>query len=134
MNFDLYKPLDGHPDFDECEAEAMDLAAEVRALIRQDHELRAADKVRDAARKAKSMKKLAENYIVNRRRFQKGDHALRPTYAIWTMLNACNFRCTYCDNHQGEHYFDIDDPGRLDTDQGKRLLEIIDGVEQSRDQ
>jgi len=39
------------------------------------------------------------------------------------MLNACNFRCTYCDNHQGEHYFDRPDPERLDTQQGKRLLE-----------
>ena len=125
MNFDLYRPLDGHPDFDNCLAEATDLAAELRPLIRQDHELGAADRIGDVLRKAKSMKKLAENYIINSRRFRKGDHALRPTYAIWTMLNACNFRCTYCDNHQGEHYFDIDDPGRLDTDQGKRLLEVI---------
>jgi len=125
MHFQFYKPRDGHPDLDRCMEEALDLAAGIRPLVKKDADLSAADKVRDARRKARSIKRLAGNLRINRSRYNRGNHALRPLYVIWTMLNACNFRCTYCDNHQGERYFDIPDPGRLDTEQGKRLLEVM---------
>ena len=125
MNFHHYSPKEGHPDFDACMEEALELAASIRPCIRKDEDLTAADRIRDAARKAKSLKKLAENYRVNRQRYKRGDHALRPLYVIWTMLNACNFRCTYCDNHQGKAYYNIPDPDVLDTRQGKGLLDVM---------
>ncbi len=125
MKFHFYKPMDGHPDFDRCREEALDLADRIRPLVKKDADIGTADKVRDARRKARSIKQLAGNLRINRSRYRRGNHALRPLYVIWTTLNACNFRCTYCDNHQGERYFDIPDPGRLDTEQGKRLLEIM---------
>ena len=125
MQFHFYSPKDGHPDFDRCMEEALDLANRIRPLVKKDADIGAADKVRDARRKARSIKRLAGNLRINRSRYRSGNHALRPLYVIWTTLNACNFRCTYCDNHQGERYFDIPDPGRLDTEQGKRLLEVM---------
>ena len=41
------------------------------------------------------------------------------------MLNACNFRCTYCDDHMGRSYFELSDKGRLNTEQGKKLLKVM---------
>lgn len=120
-----YTPRGGHPDLDACMGEARDLASEIRPHIKKASQLTVKDRLEDAARKAKGLATAAENFVINRRRYGKGDHALRPLYAIWTMLNTCNFRCVYCDNHQGEHYYDIPDPDRLDTEKGKRLLEVV---------
>lgn len=125
MKFRLYRPREGHPDFNTCQEEARQLAEEIKPRIKKDRDITPADRMRDAARKAKSLKKLAENFRVNRQRYKIGDHALRPLYVIWTMLNTCNFRCTYCDNHQGKAYYNIPDPDALDTGQGKRLLEVM---------
>ena len=125
MDFKFYRPRPGHPDFDSCFEEAQGLAERIRPLIRKDAEITPAERLRDAARKARSLKKLAENFRVNRSRVRKGDHALRPLYVIWSMLNTCNFRCTYCDNHQGKAYYNVPDPDVLDTAQGKRLLEVM---------
>ena len=125
MNFKYYTPQPGHPDLDACMAEAKRLARRIRPVILKDADLTAQDKLRDLLRKGKALRKTAENYLVNRSRYRRGDHGLRPLYVIWTMLNACNFRCAYCDNHQGQHYFDIPDPERLDTEQGKALLDMM---------
>jgi len=64
---------------------------------------------------------MAKNYASIRR----GDHTLIPPYFIWTMHNACNFRCSYCDNHSGKKYFDLPNDGVLDTELGKKLLRIV---------
>jgi len=125
MDLRYYTPKGGYPDLSACMEEAQDLVLKIRPIIKKQAELTAADKMRDAARKAKALSAMAENFVINRRRYHRGDHALRPLYVIWTMLNTCNFRCSYCDNHQGEHYYDIPDPDRLDTDKGKRLLEVM---------
>ncbi len=125
MEFKYYQPREGHPDLEKCMEEALELAEGIRPGIKKDRDLSPGERASDAARKAKSLTKLAENFRINRRRYGRGDHTLRPLYVIWTMLNACNFRCTYCDNHQGEAYFNLPDPEVLDTDQGKRLLEVM---------
>lgn len=125
LDFHHYQVRSGHPDWADCLAEARLLADRIAPLITKDADLTLADRLRDGARKAKALGITARNLVVNRRRYARGDHALRPLYVIWTMLNACNYRCVYCDNHQGEHYFDLPDPDRLDTAQGKRLLEIM---------
>jgi len=125
LDFRRYRPKPGHPDWDACHDEACELAAEIAPLITTDADLTVRDRLRDARRKTRSLVQTAGNLMINRRRYRRGDHALRPLYVIWTMLNDCNFRCTYCDNHQGEQYFDIPDPERLDTEQGKRLLDVM---------
>lgn len=125
FDFDLYRHREGHPDFDECYEQAMALAAEILPGLAKDRDMTLADKMQFTARRGKSLSKAIENLAINRRRYARGNHALRPLYVIWTMLNACNFRCSYCDNHQGEHYFDIPDPERLSTAQGRHLLEVM---------
>jgi MoaA/NifB/PqqE/SkfB family radical SAM enzyme len=125
FDFKLYQHQHGHPDFDDCYEQAQALAAEILPGLAKDSDMTRSDKMQLTMRKARSMAKAAENLIINRRRYARGDHGLRPLYVIWTMLNACNFRCTYCDNHQGEQYFDIPDPNRLSTEQGKQLLEVM---------
>jgi len=123
--FKLYVPREGHPDFANCFEEARELAAKIRPVIRRSSEISTFERVRDVRRKASALAKAGENFVINRRRVRKDDHALRPLYVIWTMLNDCNFRCRYCDNHQGDAYFDLPDPARLDTELGKRLLEVM---------
>lgn len=125
LTFRHYRPRDGHPDFHECHDEALALVDRILPVIRKDADLSRADKARDLRRRARALSLTARNLVINRRRYRRGDHALRPLYVIWTLLNSCNFRCSYCDNHQGEAYFDIGDPNRLDTAQGKRLLEVM---------
>lgn len=125
LKFSLYSPGPGHPDFADCFSEARELVAKIAPRIRRDADLTPRDKLEDGLRKARALRKVAENWAINRSRYRRGDHALRPLYVIWTMLNACNFRCSYCDNHQGEQYFDVPDPDRLDTADGKRLLEVM---------
>ncbi|MBP8130449.1 MAG: radical SAM protein [Candidatus Hydrogenedentes bacterium] len=120
-----YTPRAGHPDLDACLAEAQTLAADIRPLLLKDADLSFADRCRDRWRKVRALRRSAANYLVNRGRYKGGNHALRPLYVIWTMCNSCNFRCNYCDNHQGRHYYDMADPGRLDTGQGKRLLDVM---------
>jgi MoaA/NifB/PqqE/SkfB family radical SAM enzyme len=125
LDFRLYRPQPGHPDFKDCQEQALELVDKITPVIRKDSDLTARDKIRDARRKTKALFKTASNLAVNWTRYRRGNHSLRPLYVIWTMLNACNFRCSYCDNHQGEHYFDLPDPDRLDTAGGKRLLEVM---------
>jgi len=125
MKFKLYEPKRGHPDFDKCRDQALALAKKIGPLVKKDADLSAAEKMRDALRRGKALGKLAENYYVNRKRYREGDHTLRPLYVIWTLLNECNFRCTYCDNHQGKAYYDMPGGNRLDTEGGKRLLKVM---------
>ena len=125
LRFDLYEPQDGHPDWDACAAAAREQVAAIAPIIRKTADLTAADRLKDAGRKVRGMATAGQNYAINRRRYAAGNHALRPLYAIWTMLNACNFRCTYCDNHQGEAYFNQKDDKTLDTAGGRRLLDVI---------
>ncbi|HOO56826.1 MAG TPA: radical SAM protein [bacterium] len=119
----MYKPLEGHPDWDSVATHADRLVREALEIIdpapSSPREL-----LSEAARVADSIGVTAKSMFTNYNRFRKGDHTLLPPYYIWTMHNKCNFRCAYCDNHQSKKYFDLPDEGMLDTEQGKRLLEI----------
>ena len=125
LPFKLYSHAHGHPDFSKCQEQARKQAEKVGEIILKDAELSRSQRMQSRNRRIKAYKTGANNFIVNRRRMRNGNHSLRPIYAIWTMLNPCNFRCSYCDNHQGEHYFDMPDKEHLDTEDSKRLLDVI---------
>lgn len=125
LPFKLYAPADGHPDFFKCWEQAQSQAETVKKIILKDADLTANQKRQFRHRRIKAYKTAAKNFLINRQRLKKGNHTLRPFYAIWTMLNSCNFRCSYCDNHAGVHYYDMPEAGALNTADGKRLLEII---------
>ena len=76
MEFHLYRPRPGHPDFDECLNKARELERLILPVITKDADLTRADRLRDLGRRAKAVRKHAENYYINRKRYRRGDHAI----------------------------------------------------------
>ncbi|MCC6997617.1 MAG: radical SAM protein [Deltaproteobacteria bacterium] len=118
--FRRYRPRAGHPDWPRLAAEAEALARALEPRL-----ARPAGGLASLRRRAASLRTGAQNYLENRRRTRAGRHDLLPLYFIWTTLRPCNFRCTYCDDHQGGRYPELDGRGKLDTAAGRRLLEIM---------
>ena len=109
LKFNYYQPKAGHPDWKTLHEEAVALAREIEPLIHKDADDSWTDRIADRTRKASSLLTVANNYRINRSRFKSGNHALRPLYFIWTLLYKCNFRCTYCDDHRGNAYYNLED-------------------------
>jgi len=122
--FKLYKPSAGHPGWEQIFRDAEDQARQIAQVITLDrHTL--PEKLALEKRRWAGYKTAAQNYFINRKRLRDHNHSFRPLYYIWTMLNACNFRCAYCDDHMGRSYFELPDKGRLTTEQGKKLLKVM---------
>lgn len=103
------------------------LQAEARALVAElvpglERPRGGATEVR---RRAASYRTAVANFVENWRRARAGREDLLPLYFIWTTTRACNFRCTYCDDHRGHRYPELPQRGRLSLEQGKRLLEVM---------
>jgi MoaA/NifB/PqqE/SkfB family radical SAM enzyme len=124
LAFKLYKPGPSHPDWEELFKEAKELAEKIAQHITLDENTRT-ERLQLFKRRSSVYMTSVRNYLVNRKRLKNHNHALRPFYFIWTMLNACNFRCTYCDNHMGKAYYDLSDRGILTSEQGKKMLRIM---------
>lgn len=118
--FKRYRPKPGHPDWARLAAEARALAAEFRPRL-------AAPETKTARlrRQLAAFKTTGQNYLANRRKAKAGREDLLPLYFIWTTTRACNFLCTYCDDHQGNKYPELPNRGVLDTARGKQLLEVM---------
>ena len=118
--FRNYQPRAGHPDWPLVAEQARALAEELRpALERPRRGWRA------RRRRLRGHATSAANFVRNRRLFAQGREDLRPLYFIWTATRACNFACTYCDDHRGRKYPDLPNEGLLDTRQGRELLRIM---------
>lgn len=76
-------------------------------------------------RRTRSLRSSMRNFIVNRRLARRGREDFRPLYFVWTLLRTCNFRCDYCDDHQGRRYPELDNRGVLDTHDARRVLDIM---------
>jgi molybdenum cofactor biosynthesis enzyme MoaA len=120
LPFQLYTPRDGHPDWTTLHAEARTLAAELRPSL--EAPVRGPAKL---ARRARSLRTLAENWRINRRLARAGREDLRPFMLLWTALRTCNFTCSYCDDHQGMKYPELNNEGMLNTEQATQLLQIM---------
>jgi MoaA/NifB/PqqE/SkfB family radical SAM enzyme len=96
-----------HPDWGALQSQAELLAREILPLIHTDRDDSLRYRLADRWRSCRSVATASRNYVINRRRWKAGNHALRPLYFIWSMLYPCNFRCTYCDDHRGNHYYDL---------------------------
>ena len=120
LPFRRYQPKPGHPDWPVLFAEARALAERLRPAL--DPPRRGA---REWRRRASSIRTAAGCYLENRRRARAGREDLLPLYFIWTTLRPCNFRCTYCDDHTGARYPELDGRGKLDTEGGLSLLEVM---------
>jgi len=113
-------------------ASRMDLAALCREAAPLAETLRAAQQLPDPAankaRLARAYATIGENYLRNQWRVRvRHSDVVRPLYAIYSLLDACNHRCVYCDDHTGCAHPDQlkRDRRRLDTDEALRLLEIL---------
>jgi MoaA/NifB/PqqE/SkfB family radical SAM enzyme len=122
--FKLYKPASGHPDWNEIFRDAEGQAKQIAQVINLDRHT-FSERLDLERRRFAGYMTAARNFQINRKRLKAHNHALRPIYYIWTMLNACNFRCTYCDDHMGRSYFELPDKGRLTTEHGKKLLKVM---------
>ncbi|MEZ4224273.1 MAG: radical SAM protein [Polyangiaceae bacterium] len=103
------------------------LAAEGRALAAElAPTLTSRDpRKKELKRRARSVQTALGNYRENRRRARAGREDFLPLYFIWTALRPCNFRCSYCDDHRGAKYPELDGHGKLDTARARRLLQIM---------
>ncbi|HPO14469.1 MAG TPA: radical SAM protein [Candidatus Hydrogenedentes bacterium] len=126
--FRHYAQKEGHPDWDTLQAEAKRLADEILPKIHKDSDDTLKDRCADTWRAARSIATACNNYRINRRRWKQDNHALRPLYFIWTMLYPCNFRCTYCDDHRGNHYYDLKDASTSFEDRVRVLRTMRTGT------
>ncbi len=124
LRFRHYRPGADHPDWKAIHEQAVAEARTIAPLIHTDDDDSLADKAGDALRKARSLATAGRNYWINRRRWAQANHALRPMYFIWTMLYTCNFRCTYCDDHRGNAYYELPDHPMSFADR-VRMLKIM---------
>lgn len=124
VQFKRYSPRPGHPDWDEISRRADELVTEALKVIETDTSS-PREKLAETRRVADALTTSGKSILTSRRRLKEGSHTLLPAFFIWTMHNTCNFRCSYCDNHGGKKYFDLPNEGTLDTENGKRLLEIV---------
>jgi MoaA/NifB/PqqE/SkfB family radical SAM enzyme len=120
LPFHHYRPRPGHPDWPRLFAEAREAAAAIAPTLEPPQA-----KADARRRRARAHATTLRNYVENRRRARAGREDLLPMYFIWTLLRDCNFRCEYCDDHQGHKYPDLPKAGTLDTAQGLELLRIM---------
>lgn len=123
--FSLYKPQPGHPDWRELYVEALERCARISDVIVKDKDITLADRLENLDRKRKAYVTTVRTFLENRRRLKDGDHNLLAIYWVWAMQNACNLRCTYCDDHAGQGWFDKSDRNTLGTEAGKKLMRIM---------
>ncbi len=109
-----------HPDWAALRRDALERADAIGPTLEKPQ-----GGAREMKRRARSMAQAARNYRDNRRLLKQGREDLRPLYFIWTTLRPCNFRCTYCDDHQGQRYPELSGRGVLDTERGKDLLRVM---------
>ena len=50
---------------------------------------------------------------------------MKPMVASLYVTVKCNFRCTYCDDGSGTIYPELPEPGRMDTEQTLRVIELM---------
>lgn len=114
-----YQPA-GEPDLARLRAEGEALAESLAPTLAAPE-----TPARELRRRLASLRTAAGNYLENRRRAAVGREDLLPLLFIWTTLRPCNFRCTYCDDHRGARYPELDGHGKLDTARGERLLAVM---------
>lgn len=124
LDFKLYRPGRGHPDWESVNARSMELAKRVRGVADLGPGS-LVERASEARRVVHGLSTFAKSAVRNHYRLKRGNHALLPPYFIWTMHNRCNFRCTYCDNHGYEGYYDLPEVEMLDLEGGKKLLRVI---------
>jgi MoaA/NifB/PqqE/SkfB family radical SAM enzyme len=124
MKFNLYSTSVGHPDWEDINRRADKMVQEVSGVVEFDSGT-LEEKAAEVRRVAGGLSTFARSLFTNHARLKKGDHTLLPPYFILTMLNKCNFSCTYCDNHAYKGYYDLPEIKDIGLEQSKEILRII---------
>jgi len=117
---DRYEPRPEHADLATLAAEAEVLAAQLRPGLEPPPA-----RWRSLRRQGRGIGTLLRNHAANLRLARQGRDDLWPLYFIWSVHRACNFRCTYCDDHRGQKHPDLPADALLSTDQAVRLLRVM---------
>jgi len=124
--FHFYTAKEYHPNWEELFHEAYKLALKISKNIAFDKNPLSRTILQK--RKLIALYKTLKALFINMRRMAKGNHNFIPLFYIWTMTNACNFRCSYCSDHRHHKYPDLYKQGHnkdLTTAQGKKLIKIM---------
>jgi MoaA/NifB/PqqE/SkfB family radical SAM enzyme len=120
LRFRHYEPRAEHVAWPELHGEALELTDRIRPLLRAP-----APPLRTAWRRARGISTLVRNHVCNQVLAWRGREDLWPLYFIWSVHRACDFRCSYCDDHQGKRHPDLPHDRVLGTDDAVRVLEIM---------
>ena len=127
--FNYYEPKDHHPDWNELNKEALQLAVKIAKRIQLQTNFLQGTLFQK--RKMLAILQTAKNLLLNKRKAAKNDHNFIPLFYIWTMTNNCNFLCSYCSNHRGGIYPELFNQGKnkdLITEEAKDLLRKMSNV------
>ena len=127
--FNFYKPKEHHPDWNELNKEALQLALEIVKRIELQKNIMQRTMLQ--RRKLIAILQTAKNLLINKRKAAKNDHNFIPLFYIWTMTNNCNFLCNYCSNHRGGVYPELFNQGKnkdLTTEQAKHLIKKMSNI------
>lgn len=120
-----YQPKKNHPDWVDLQNEVKELTSKILLNIKTKKDMNIKYRIDNLYRKIRSVKTVLLNFLRNRHRYSRENHALFPPSFVWAMLNKCNFRCTYCDDHTGKGWYENSDTDTLDTKQGVELLNLM---------
>ena len=123
--FHHYTPIKEHPNWTDLKKEA-DLMA--RKILEHLTIYTPMNRMKLMKRRVLAIIKTVKNLIRNKYKMARMDHDFIPLFYIWTMTNACNFKCNYCSNHRGGKYPDLYREGlrkNLTTEQGKQLIKVM---------
>ena len=127
--FNFYKPKEYHPDWDELNKEALQLALQIARRIELQKNF--LQRTLFQKRKLLAVLQTAKNLLINKRKAAKNDHNFIPLFYIYTMTNSCNFLCNYCSNHRGGVYPELFRQGKnkdLTTEQSKQLIKKMSNI------
>ncbi len=120
LPFSHYKQSPDHPNIEDLQYQADALSKDFEKVQQLPDKL-----LPRITKQVHSYITFIKNWFANKRLDRKGRHDLYPLYLLWTVTRTCNFRCDYCCDHKGNKYPDLPNKGVLDTNQGKKLLDIM---------
>ncbi|TFF86735.1 MAG: radical SAM protein [Promethearchaeota archaeon] len=123
--FKHYQPKPNHPDWEKLQIEVKEIEKKILQNIKIKKDIGFRYRINNFYRKLSSVRTVLLNFLRNRYRYSRKNHALFPPSFVWAMINRCNFHCTYCDDHTGKAWPENSDIDTLNTKEGLKLLKLM---------
>ncbi len=124
-----YKQKAYHPDWNELNKEALQLALQIVKKIELQKNF--LQRTIFQRRKLIALLQTAKNLLINKRKAARNDHNFIPLFYIYSLTYNCNFICSYCNDHRGGIYPELFRQGKnkdLTTEEGKDLLKKMSNI------